>query len=444
MTVTFDTSILTSWYQAKAGVSSSAGGTAASNAAAAKAKAAGTPPWSAQSQAPKMTELVRSVLAGGKFVDPSASKLSPGSSEDYRKLFGLYQGLVALEGLTEQYAGKGVGEAEKSRLRTRFADGMKEVGAFLDATSFKDFQVSQGAVAPKATATVGVRRDIDTYNTGVVHSGSASDPVAAFQGTVKFSMTAALPAPSTTTRTVDFDLDEMGSTPRTMSNVVLYLNGKLETAGVAARFANVRTPGGPQTIKVGNETVTTGTTPDTYSLQVKGVGAEIVSFSAPTQGPAVYLAGAMGAATGGSAAQTDQLIKYGTDPASQATTAADGKVFAKTLSATINSVRQSVTGPDGSLYLLADITSATDGQMIKGNSDVALMKYDSAGNLIYTRTLGAAKEATGYALAVSADGTRVAVAGSVTGGLDVGDSVADAKVADSFVSVIHRRPDTLH
>ena len=442
MTISFDTSILTAYYQAKAGLSlaNSAGGASASNA---KAKAAGTPPWSAQSQAPKMTELVRSVLAGGKFIDTGSSRLQPGSSEDYRKLFGLYQGLVALEGLTEQYGAKGVGEAEKARLRARFAEGMKEVGAFLDATTFKDFQISQGTVTPRATATVGVERDIDTYDTGVLHTGSSSTPVAAFQGTVRFSMTAALPAPSTTTRTVDFDLDEMGATPRTMSNVVLYLNGKLQAAGVAARFANVRTAGGPQTIQAGGQTITTGTAPDSYSLQIKGVGTEVVSFSAPTQGPAVYLAGAMGAASGGSTAQTDQLIKYGTDPLAGASMAADGRVYAKTLSATINTVRQSVTGPDGSLYLLADVGSATDGQMIKGMSDVALMKYDSAGNLVYSRTLGATKEAAGYALAVSADGTRIAVAGSVTGVLDLGDAGADPKLADSFVTVLDGEGQTL-
>ena len=42
------------------------------------------------------------------------------------------------------------------------------------------------------------------------------------------------------------------------------------------------------------------------------------------------------------------------------------------------------------------------------------MKYDSAGNLLYSRTLGAADSASGYSLAVSADG-HVAVAGSITG-----------------------------
>jgi hypothetical protein len=440
LTVTFDTSILSAWYQAKAGLSlaNGAGGAVASNAAASKT-ATVTPPWDARSEAPKMTDLVRSVLSGGKFVDTSASRLDSGASEDYRKLFGLYQGLTALEGLAEQIGGKGVGETEKARLRARFAEGMKEVGTFLDATTFKDFQISQGVVAPKATGAVGVKRNSDNYDTGVLHTGSPGAPVAAFQGTVKFSMTAAMPHPSTTTRTVDFDFDEMGPIPRTMSNVVLYLNGKLQAAGVSARFANVRTPGEPQTIQAGGQTISTGVTaPDSYSLQVKGVDTETVSFSAPASGPAVYLASASG-----QAGQSRQFVKYGTDPAAGASVAADGKVYGKALSAEISAVRQTVTGPDGSVYMLADVSSATGGQAIKGLSDVALMKYDSAGTLVYTRTLGAAKDASGYALAVSADGTRVAVAGSVTGALDLGDAGADAKSADSFVTVLDGDGQTL-
>ena len=431
MAITFDTNLLTAYYQGRAGLSrtGSAGGIGAS----ADLKKNPPPPWDAKSTAPKISELVRTVLAGNKFVDPSKSRLGVvGSNDDYRKLFGLYQGLTALQGLADQAAAKGVGETEKARLRARFAEGMKEVGAYLDTATFEQFKISQGVVAAKETGAVGVKRAVDVYNTGVLHTGSPGTEVAAFQGDVKFSMTAAMPSPSTTSRTVDFDLAEMGATPRTMSNVVLYLNGKLQAAGVAARFANVRTPGVPQTIKVGTETVTTGTSPDTYALQLKGVSSEVVSFTAPTQGPAVYLGGAMG----GSTSPSRQLVKYGADPASGASLATDGKVYAKTLSPEISAVRQTVTGPDGSLYVLADVTATTDGQAIKGTSDVALMKYDSAGALVYTRTLGAQQEASGFALAVSADGSRVAVAGSVIGGLDYGETAADAKTADSFVTVL--------
>ena len=76
------------------------------------------------------------------------------------------------------------------------------------------------------------------------------------------------------------------------------------------------------------------------------------------------------------------------------------------------------TAPDGSVYMLADVTTRRwKARTIQGTQDVALMKYDPAGHLIYTRTLGASDTATGLGLAVSSTG-QVAVTGSVTGGLN--------------------------
>jgi hypothetical protein len=107
----------------------------------------------------------------------------------------------------------------------------------------------------------------------------------------------------------------------------------------------------------------------------------------------------------------------------------------------ISAVRASAVGPDGSLWLVADVTTGGSNQPIKGVQDVALMKYDSAGRLVATRTLGAASTASGYAIAVDANG-QVAVAGSVTGALNTGARDAGragevATVADSFVTVFN-------
>ena len=66
--------------------------------------------------------------------------------------------------------------------------------------------------------------------------------------------------------------------------------------------------------------------------------------------------------------------------------------------------RASAVGPDGSLWLVGDVTSGSDTQPIKGVQDVALMKYDPAGRLVATRTLGAASTASGYAIAIDANG----------------------------------------
>lgn len=430
MTITFDSSILTSYYQAKYGIAS--GGLAGGAGAGAGAKKNPTAPWATTSTAPKMSDLVTSVLAGKKFIDPDAAKLDvPTASKDYKQLFSLYQGLNALQGLAEQMQTKGISETKKKDLREAFNAGMAEVGTYLDKTQFAAFQLAMGQTAASQTAP-GIKRETDTYATGVLHTGDASAEVAAFQGDTVFSMSAK--RPSGTVINVDFDLSEMGSTPRSMANVTLYMNDKLAQAGIATRFAVVRTPGEERTAKAGDQTVKLGPGPDTYSLSIKGVSTEVITFSAPTTSPSVYIGGASGT-TENKGTTTRELLKFETDLSAGATADADGKVFDKTLAPEVQAVRASQMGADGSLYVLADINGKTGDQAIKGSGDVALIKYDSAGNVVYTRTLGAVSTATGGALSISADGTRIAVAGSVTGALDNGNTGADAKVSDSFVTV---------
>ncbi len=136
------------------------------------------------------------------------------------------------------------------------------------------------------------------------------------------------------------------------------------------------------------------------------------------------------------------------------------------LQGSIGTVHATQVGADGSVYMLADVsstvnTSTTDpttgkvttsstaatvsGQTIQGKTDVALIKYDSAGNLLYTRTLGASTNATGLALAVSSTG-QVAITGSVTGGIQGAtdgplNSPNDSGNTDSFVTLYDTNGD---
>lgn len=99
--------------------------------------------------------------------------------------------------------------------------------------------------------------------------------------------------------------------------------------------------------------------------------------------------------------------------------------------AKVGTARAVATGADGAVYVLADLSGDSATSAIKGARDVALLKYDSAGKLAFTQMLGVSQSASGFALAVSADG-KVAVAGSVEGAL----SGTTAKGgADSFVTV---------
>lgn len=239
-----------------------------------------------------------------------------------------------------------------------------------------------------------------------------------------------------------------------MGNTVNYINQQLESAGVDARMASVRIPGTPKTTTVGGKTVTIGTNPDQYAMKIKVSLGETVSFSAPATAGAVYLAqGAGNPDPDGKVDTTDgversQFLKFQTDtdsvPAAlqQAGEAqwVDGRVFSQTLGPEVKTVRETKVGPDGSVYMLADVTAAVGGVNIKGDQDVALLKYDSAGKLLYARTLGAAENATGLGLAISADG-KIAVAGSVTGGLNgatngaLNSTGTYAGQTDSFVTV---------
>jgi hypothetical protein len=67
------------------------------------------------------------------------------------------------------------------------------------------------------------------------------------------------------------------------------------------------------------------------------------------------------------------LTKYGPGTAGTPGT----KVFSDTLEGTVATVHKTMTGADGSLYVLADVDGATSSQTIKGDQDVALLKYDS-------------------------------------------------------------------
>jgi hypothetical protein len=191
-------------------------------------------------------------------------------------------------------------------------------------------------------------------------------------------------------------------------------------------------------------------------MKIKVGTSEAITFGAPVKAPAVYMAQAVGdpdpdnkvATADGRVEQ--QFLKFQVDGTSvpaplQAVGEAnwvDGRVFAETLGPEVKTVHATQMGPDGSVYMLADITGKTGTQDIKGEQDVALLKYDSAGKLVYSRTLGAAGSATGLALAISATG-EIAVAGSLTGdlsgasegALNSGATGTYAANTDSFVTL---------
>lgn len=444
--------MLLTWYQAKTGQGAMAAANSAATAAAAKIP---TAPWSTLSKATKVDELATAVLRGRNFIDETAAKLDvKNASDDYRKMFAMHQGLATLEALAKQADAKDVTASELKRLQAAFARGAAEVSSYIDTTKFDEFRLTHGDATDKAKMTVGVPKTKAAYVTAPLHVGSANDAVDAFQGDVQFKMD--VKSLSGATGSVNFDLAEMGATLRTMSNVVKYMNDKLTAAGYFTRFAVDRSKTAAKEITVNGKQVTVSAAQDQFALKIQGDTTEQITFSAVATSPAVYITQAAGDPKPGKtttvkdgkvttvqpeAVIQQQLLKFETGTTADAVRRpgdlnfADGRVFSKNLPDGVSAIHSTVTGPDGSIYVLADITKPTDGQTIKGVSDVALLKFDSAGGLTYTRTLGAADEASGLGLAVSADG-KVAISGAVTGALINGDDGADANKSDSFVTLL--------
>jgi hypothetical protein len=449
VTVSFDTSVLLGWYQAKAGLASAA---YASNGTATAATAAQVPtaPWSPGRAQPKDDVLVTQALGGKAFIDEKAAKVDvPNADADYKKLFAINQGLLTLQALANAANDPATSSFELTAIQSAFARGMGEIGKYVEGTKFDEFRLTQGIATSSVTSAAAVMTSSDSYVTAPLATGSSGAPVAAFQGQTQFDMTVTRPASGTTpakTVTINFDLSEMGSTPRSMSSVADYMNTKLKAAGVGIRVSVDRQSVPAQTTTVNGRSVEITPATTQFAFEISGLSLEKATFSAPTTNPAVYVAQTAGDPDPDQNSKTDdsdqqqELLKLeagsGVDGVRRPGDAnyVTGRVFSEKLPDGVTTVHQMVTGADGSVYMVADGSGTVDGQPIKGAQDAVLLKYDAAGTLIYSRTLGAGVSASGASLAVSADG-KVAIAGSVTGELDQGDAGADAKTPDSFVTV---------
>mgnify|MGYP000898513229 CR=1 FL=1 len=356
-------------------------------------------PWESAATSTPATTLVKNALSGKAFFDASTKKFStPGLSDDARDLFALHAGINTLSALSGRYDQDGVSDSEKKRLADAFAKGMKQLEAFLATTKLKDLSVFQGALMTSAISKASAGSTSRDYTTGVVGTGDPSLSNPAFEGNVQFSIDAETSLHEA--KHIDIDLADMGATPRSLNSVVAFLNQKLQANGLLSSF---------KLEKLGDKTAEGQ---DQFALKLSVTTGEGYSFSAPETAPALYVVGG-----------EDQFLKVqdtqsGTaaaPPVSANALSVPGQVFTETLteSAALSNVRASTTGPDGSVYVLADATADLSSQPIKGQNDVALFKYDSTGHLVYSRVLGAAEQSQGFALAVDSATGKVAVAGAV-------------------------------
>ncbi len=237
-------------------------------------------------------------------------------------------------------------------------------------------------------------------------------------------------------RTISASLDP--GDPRTLESAALRLNEALAAAGYDLGVAAVPVAGGGAGVRV-----VAGATDTIARVASVSLGADI---RAATLDPIDSISAAddpVGAQSVAARASRNAAViatdaYFGSSPyAAPAVNAGNwfaGRAFDTGLGqgANVSATRATAVGADGSVYVLADVTGLMGDQTIAADTDVALLKYDSAGKLIFARALGASESAEGFALAVSASG-KVAVAGAVSGAL--GGVSGEAGGADSVVTM---------
>lgn len=399
------------------------------------AKAQPTPPWQTTATPPEPTALLRSALAGRRLIDENAARLDVSSAPaDYRKLFAVYQGLQSLQALADRAGVKSLTANELVLVEKRFQSGLSEVSSYLGQAKLEGVRLTAGTVSATAKTSAAVTRDSAVSRTSPVHEGQLSDVVKVFEGDVAFNISIRARATDAVTQ-VAVDLSDMGADARTLPAVVNFINTKLQDAGVETRLGTKRIPAEPRVLTANGRTISLPAGADRWALEVQGISTEIVGFSAAQSSDAVYVSQ--------KTARGQELLKFMSDGGTAAeptgggigqTNWVESRVAQGELPEGVSRVRATASAADGGVWMLADVTAGPDGQPIKGQSDVALMRFDSAGRLMMTQTLGAASAASGMALAVADDG-RVAVAGSVSGGLVAGERLPSGTTADSFVTV---------
>jgi hypothetical protein len=94
-------------------------------------------PWIHSETPAQASAAVQSALAGHSIVDVSAPKLDlPGASDDYRKLFALYQGVNTLSDLANRAQTKNLAALDQAQLARAFSNGAAEIEQHVDSATF--------------------------------------------------------------------------------------------------------------------------------------------------------------------------------------------------------------------------------------------------------------------------------------------------------------------
>jgi hypothetical protein len=386
-------------------------------------------PWDNRVQATPLSKLASSALSSTRLLELGLGS-GPGSSvrdENDRALFTIHNGIRKLQALADAAAQDGVSKTDRTKIQERITKGIAELTGHVSNTDLDGAFLLAGRRLTSITSDI-AGKSSSQYDTKVLATGVSGAIPPSFEGDKRFNLTITKNGVPTT---LAIDLAGMGTTDRTVANVTSFINTALFAGGFDTRLSGVETK---LAAPASTNPAIAAATPAKYEQRMRvaiGVG-EKLAFTAAVGDtePALFVAGAQtldGA--------TQSVVAKLTDLAGPANTISFDTDLAAATGATATA-RAMAKGPDGSMFVIADATGKTNGLTPKSSRDVVLMKYDTSGQVVWTRSLGSAAPAQGFSISVGENGT-IAVAGAVDGKADKATTTTGA-LRDSFVAAFDK------
>ena len=444
-------------------------------------------PWEIATEPKSLVSRIGEVRSMTSFIDLNAPDVSIGETLDKQATFAIFKALDNIRTLAQYAAEDTTITSSLSRLNDTFQLGLNEIRDFISETEFDKLELLLGDKSPRTESAVRTGKASTTY-TGSTVTEQVSDVVAGITGTEVFTVSL---TKSGVTDNITVDLSTIGTT-LTLENIVTHINNQIEALPALDEFDDpiLDEDNNPVSKYLTRFETAANEEGTGFTVKIAGILTEDVKLSAASAEPALYITGNLTSTTDNDASSalltkitntTGTLVEGSTTEfagvdrgatevnlatsAMEEETELDPKIAelkAKMLedSAPEGSTDEEDGAPEinmtditaldntsmvhaettssrvaadseGNIYVVGQSTGSFDNHInVASTNDVFLTKFDSEGNVVFSRLLGSSDDASGYAVAIdSAD--NVIIAGQTNNSLVSSDVISGT---DAYVS----------
>ena len=372
------------------------------------------------------------------FINLNAKSVLQTRNKDEKALFVLYQALNNLKTIADYAAEDSTPSALLAKLSTQFRGGLDQVQDFIRSAELEKLTLMFGEKKPRLDSGFSLGKNEADITGATLAVSSKTQDIPGLTGNEVFTLNL---DKITSNDDITIDLSQM-TNPLNMTNLVYFINQQINGVTLPDEDGNeIR----KYKTKFTVEEVSSGK----FALKIDVNSGEKVTLTAQTSEPALYVTGSH-KDVGFGETETATLTKLraldstlpltefshlvaGTDRDSilPAQTDDDGNEIESDPETFETRASGTVVDSQGNVYVVGSSKGDFGNQInAADDQDVFLSKYDAAGNLLFSRLLGASDHAEAFDIAVDGD-DNIFIAGQVNGELTSGDVF---KGLDSFVT----------